>query len=825
MIYCCCDRLRREAIEGTALNGIDFIEVLDRDAPTPAERQRTIFVHFVNAPAPALTPDNVRITGGERVRDIRVTTAAVDAADGHVLNVKVDQPGDFSIYALSLQQDQLHPEPPAGIDPVLASVDFSFKAECPSDFDCKSDCFCGQESDLGPEIDYLAKDYASFRRLMLGRLSVLAPQWTERNPADLGVALVELLAFVGDYLSYQQDAVATEAYLGTARRRVSVRRHARLVDYVMHDGCNARAWVQMQVDTDVTKPLPTSPPPIPKGTIFCTGLPDQGPTLTDPALVQKADVVFEAMENTDALFLDHNRIAFYTWSDQECSLPAGSTSATLKGHLPHLRVGEVLVLEEVLGPLTGDAADANPSHRWAVRLTSVQADDATSAPLTDPLNGTQITLVEWATEDALPSPPCISSRTDVAHGERFIEDVSAARGNIVLVDHGRTLPSEYLGTVPQPRIFLPATGDACDRDEPTPVPPRFRPSLANGPLTQVSPLDPVAPASQRLVSDPHAALAAIAIQSELNADTAEWRSRIELLNSDGLDNEFVAEVEVDGIAFIRFGDGQHGRRPETDTEFSATYRVGNGTAGNVGRESIQHILLNESAITGVRNPMPAAGGTEPESMEDVRQRAPAAFRTQERAVTEPDYAEVTQRHPGIQRAAATFRWTGSWHTAFLTVDRLAGATVDEPFERDIRAFVERFRMAGYDLEVDSPQPVSLEVEMLVCAKRDYFRSHVKAALLEVFSNRLLPEGRRGLFHPDNFAFGQTVYLSPLYAAAQAVAGVDSVEIKVFGRRGASDAKWLQDGQILLNRLEIVRLNNDPNFPERGVFKLTVTGGK
>ena len=76
------------------------------------------------------------------------------------------------------------------------------------------------------------------------------PTWQERHPAALGVMLMELLAYVGDYLSYQQDAIATEAYLGTARRRVSVRRHARLVDYLMHDGCNARTWVQVQVDGD-----------------------------------------------------------------------------------------------------------------------------------------------------------------------------------------------------------------------------------------------------------------------------------------------------------------------------------------------------------------------------------------------------------------------------------------------------------------------------------------------------------------------------------------------------------------------------------------------
>ncbi len=67
---------------------------------------------------------------------------------------------------------------------------------------------------------------------------------------DLGITLVELLAYAGDYLSYYQDAVATEAYLGTARQRISVHRHARLVDYWMHDGCNARAWLTISTDID-----------------------------------------------------------------------------------------------------------------------------------------------------------------------------------------------------------------------------------------------------------------------------------------------------------------------------------------------------------------------------------------------------------------------------------------------------------------------------------------------------------------------------------------------------------------------------------------------
>ena len=137
--------------------------------------------------------------------------------------------------------------PAGGFDPLLAATPFAFKVECPSDFDCETVEAGPPPGDLEPAIDYLAKDFGSFRQLMLDRLAVVMPDWQERNVADLGIALVEVLAYAADHLSYFQDAVATEAYLDTARRRISVRRHARLVDYFIHDGSNARAWVCLTV--------------------------------------------------------------------------------------------------------------------------------------------------------------------------------------------------------------------------------------------------------------------------------------------------------------------------------------------------------------------------------------------------------------------------------------------------------------------------------------------------------------------------------------------------------------------------------------------------
>src|SRR5262249_41556561 len=162
--------------------------------------------------------------------------------------------------------------------------------------------------------------------LLLDRMTLLMPQWQERHAADLGVALVELLAYVGDYLSYQQDAVATEAYLGTARRRVSVRRHARLVDYAMNEGCNARAWGQVQVSADAGL--------LPKGMRLFTRIPGRPVRLPDdPGILRLAAAGFETMHDV-SLFTLHNAMNFYTWSDQRCCLPKDARVATLAGNLP-----------------------------------------------------------------------------------------------------------------------------------------------------------------------------------------------------------------------------------------------------------------------------------------------------------------------------------------------------------------------------------------------------------------------------------------------------------------------------------------------------------
>lgn len=839
--FSCCDDRRRDAIrDQTALNGIDRLDVLDSEAPTDAERQRILRVHFINAPAPNLiTADNVRITGGDRIRNIELESVSYD---GDVLVVRVVSAGDYSRYVLSLVQSPGSDQPYPGLDALLFEIAFWFKVECKSELDCRVDPSCPPEVEDPPEIDYLAKDFSSFRRVMLDRISQLSPGYTERNAADIGVTIVELLAYVGDNLSYMQDAVATEAYFATARRRVSVRRHGRLVDYLMHEGSNARVFVRFEVDSELS---------LAKSTQLFTRIGDMTmriPPAPDRAYADalKANPeVFETLEEK-TLWPDQNVRDFYTWGARECCLPRGATKATILGPRGSLEIGDVVIFEERIGPRTGRSEDADPSHRHAVRLTAVDpAVDPLGGLFDDPPTNTpvDVTKIEWADADALPFPLCISSLSDEEHGSVPLDRVSVVYGNVVLADHGRTIVGEAIGEVPAPHLFLPPAigGDACAPKRRSPILPRFRPGLKEGPLThaatvtksaivagfveqQTLDFDPDAPAHDALYWSMDQVLPRVSVNST-GPLAGAWRPRRDLLSSDEFSLHFVAELDDDARTTMRFGDGSFGVRPPEGTAFTATYRIGNGTSGNVGASAIAHFVGVSSAITRVTNPLPARGGVDRETVESARVAAPQAFRIQERAVSEGDWESATESHEGIQRARASFRWTGSWHTVFDAIDRTGGLDVDEEFEAEMESFLERWRVVGHDLEIEPPRYARLDLEMIICVSPDHFRSDVLAALLEVFNSRIAADGRRGLFHPDNFTFGEPVFASTFIAAAQAIEGVEHVELVRLERRGAPSTEVAETGKIALGPFEIAQLDNDPDFPERGVLTLQMMGGK
>jgi len=854
----CRNEVRREQIRATShLNGLDYLDVSDD--------QLVLTVYFIGHAPHRLNKNNFLIEGGRRIRDIQVTSVQIirnpDPELDDAVKLTLDRYGDFSTYTLRIVNVM---EP---IDPLYDSLEFTFKINCPRDLDCKTTDYCPPETFQQPEINYLAKDYAGFRQLILDRLSLTMPQWRERHVPDIGIALVEVLAYSADYLSYYQDSVATEAYLHTSRRRISVRRHARLIDYRMHEGCNARVWVCLNVSGHVEL--------YPQDAIFVSGLRQHfHPNKNEPVLslheafemVPNLEFFYEPMvENPTApvnLYEEHNAISFYTWGQRECCLLKGATSATLRDEWVETPVpveedtarpgkkraskkdgtntqpvrrrklklspGDVLIFEEVIGPGTGKAADSDPRRRHAVRITSAEK-------AADPLGNVPIVNIEWDEEDALPFALCLSSLSDAEHGCVYNSDVSVARGNVVAADHGLTLENDVdlqPNTVPSGKTVLECIGENWPMETGA-APVRYRPRLTKKPLTFRESPDFSATATGIMQQNWVRALPCISLcgtrQTGSLVETIWWEPGYDLLSSRPDDTHFAVEIDNNGVAHLRFGDNICGRAPEGDTHFSVRYRVGNGKRGEVGANAISHLVYRNRKIDGinsVRNPLASCGACDAEPITEVKMFAPRFYRKElARAIVAQDYAEIAQRDTAVQRAGARLCWNGSWYEVQVAIDPIGSVEPDQALIRKISDELFRFRRMGHDLRMVAAMFVYIDLRLEVCVNPSYQRSHVKTALLERFGLNPPLKPRPGLFHPDNLTFGTDLFTSRIIAEACRVEGVDSAWITVLQRQFEKPDHEIETGVLKTSPMEIIRCDNDPDFPEHGRCEIVLHGGR
>ncbi|HEY4146794.1 putative baseplate assembly protein [Pinirhizobacter sp.] len=829
----CALPLRRlKLLGGESLNGIDYVEV--------GEDGTSLCVHLFGAIPQGLGVANVRIEGGDRITGLKALSVTPetepDLHDDPCLRVMLDRQGDHTAYCLCLVDagsgaDPATWQPLAGFDPRHACTTLRFRLDCGRDLDCAAAAPCVPEPAPGPAIDYLARDFEGFRQMFLDRLAVSMPSWKERHIPDIGIALVEVLAYTADYLAYYQDAVATEAYLDTSRRRISVRRHARLVDYVMHEGCNARAFVTIAHEGDdfdlvLGDTLLLAPPADAR---------DAKPGAIDPAALAAARTagatVYAPMvldgQATRTIVAAHSTIHIYTWGDELCCLHKGATRATLvDGSAPNpdggggralkLAVGDFIVFEEVLGIVTGNPADADPAHRQVVRLTAVE-------PSQDPLDGTPLVDVTWDACDTLTFDLCLSIRR-ASPDCSLVTGVSVVRGNVLLVDHGDDGNTDTW-TVPG----APTPG--CCHCEGAVVDVTYGAQrddhvVPGTPLTFAEAQPAGAPVCKLLQRDPRQARPGISVASS----GSTWAAQGDLLSSAPDDRQFVVEIDDEARTHLRFGDGANGRRPQAGDVFTATPRLGNGPAGNVGADSIIWIASRTGTLgldLRPRNPIAATGGTAAETLAEVKAYAPGAFRAVPlRAIVPADYAAFAQQVAGVQGASCAMAWTGSGYEARVSVDPLGTEVMPVSLAPLVRADLWRYRRIGHDVAVVPARYVPVLVEVFVCVLPDFIVAHVKAALIERFGNRRRSDGTLGFFHPDRLNLGAPVLASAIIAQAQAVTGVAHVELRTLVRQEIGTSGDIPaDGILHLAPDEVAQADNDPDHPDHGRIAFTFGGGR
>ena len=813
---------RADELEGLGLNGVKLILVKDLETTT-LQTQAHLQVYFFNNQSlvdivTAFNPDTeegrevLTISGGHRLPagwdtgQVQVTEAEVNSEDDKILDLTVTPIGDYSTYTFHLQH--------SNIDPIFSQIPFKFRPGC-FNINCAPGWEPAPEPKKEPVIDYLAKDYDSFKHTMITAMMERVPGWQVTSEADLDQVIIDLFSAVADELSDFQDRVMNEAFLGTARKRVSLARHARLMDYHIHQGNQASTWLALEVEEE-------------------QDLDADFLTWTGGEAVDTSSVVFMSKEKQHLHNL-LNRMALYTWEHSISALEAGSVTAdlqitpdcnqtdaeTVQNMILDGKV-KYLLIQEALNPATGKPGGTDPGKRQILKL--LPGNEGAEA-LEDPVTNKWFVRVRWQEKDKLKKNYCFT----VDCFDNKVENISFFNGNLVRIYSGRPVGMDVSLIVNMPKeITFKEPGMPLDNDDED-VREYYYERTENekwGTLCRL-PDEHLLAYKNTLPGGDIPPRSTLKVEVETTSKDT-WDEVISLVHSDDSaerGDHFVVETDEQGKSLIRFGNGINGRELPEKAVVYCNYQTGAGLEGNVGADSLINFEKGTFPdIQKVWNPFDVTNGRAPEPAAEIIRRVPEAYLYHQlRAVTLKDYEDRAEELEEVSRAAAQYAWTGSWRTVRVTIDP-AGTTQLEPKVKEkVARHLEAVRLIGEDLEIRPPLFVPLEITVSLCIHPQYWPEDIKYILEQEFSEGYLPDGRKAFFHPDLWTFGQSLRTSQIFGRVQSIKGVDHV-VSVTMKRWNEAAPGTND-IIAVEPNEIIRVKNDPDHMEEGSITFDVRGGR
>jgi predicted phage baseplate assembly protein len=311
-----------------------------------------------------------------------------------------------------------------------------------------------------------------------------------------------------------------------------------------------------------------------------------------------------------------------------------------------------------------------------------------------------------------------------------------------------------------------------------------------------------------------------------------WAERPSLLDSPPDAQDYMTVADDAGQTTVIFGDGYSGARPPSGRgNIRARYRKGLGLAGNVSAGAIQQLIDTLPGIQQVVNPQPGSGGADPEREDQIRSKAPASLATFGRAVSLEDYARLALSFPGVAKASAA--WTMHDPVTLQAIAHpyilLTVATADliplaqqTVLAAKLRTFLDQRRDPNVPLRIGDFTPVFVDLAAVVDVDDRFGRQATQAAALAALNPGLNPDNSAGYFAFERLAFGQSIYLSAVYAALQSVPGVRNATITALRRPDLDTNPATVRDAIFIRPTEIAVIRNDPADSANLFGKLTIT---
>lgn len=272
-----------------------------------------------------------------------------------------------------------------------------------------------------------------------------------------------------------------------------------------------------------------------------------------------------------------------------------------------------------------------------------------------------------------------------------------------------------------------------------------------------------APSQSFKLAKNYAILDNLIVFSKVGNEVTVWTKVDTFIDSSTSDTHYIAERGINGETYITFGDGSSGIIPTEDTVLYASYRVCNGTSGNIAPNTLT-VCNGIKYLSYTTNPqVPYILGSDDELVKDIKKLAPAYYRTMWRAVTYQDYVDLIKTH--FKQVIFASAVSDSEDKDKVIVSILTDGSVNlTKTINSITEFLDNRRIIGTDFEVFNYQSKSVNIQAVLLVKSEYVSSEVEANVKNFLTKR---------FELGKIDFGEELSTSVL--SAEVITSVDGVK--------------------------------------------------
>ena len=260
----------------------------------------------------------------------------------------------------------------------------------------------------------------------------------------------------------------------------------------------------------------------------------------------------------------------------------------------------------------------------------------------------------------------------------------------------------------------------------------------------------------------------------------------------------LSEFGVDSSLVSKIGDfinnSSLGVTPTANRTMFIKYRTGGGSASNIGPNVLTSFGIADIIVSGpsaamntsvrnsikTNNPIPALGGKDEPSVEEIRNLVRYNFSSQNRAVTITDYQSRISLMPG--EFGAPYRCNVyeeqnkiKIYTLSLGSDGKLTNTSTTTLQNNIATYLSDYRMINDYIEVSNAKVINIGFEFDLVIDKQYPQSQI---ITEVINKT------KSYFDISKWSMGNDIHLGPLIETVNSINGViNVVEVRAYNNVG------------------------------------------